>query len=263
MTKLLNNTLIENVKLSNDEFNKHYHDTYTIGLTYSGVVKLHYMKKSIESYKYSVRVNNPGDVHDGKAKDWSHSNFYPSVEFISSLYEDIYDEKKVPFFENFIINDKILFYKLHIFFNSYFKKEDSLVVEANLMDATSYLIKNHTISTKKDKDIYEDKKIIKDTYEFINDSIEMNFSLDLLASNVKLSKYHFLRIFKKELGITPYNFILNERVNRANTLIQKGLSISEASYEVGFVDQSHFSKNCKKFLRHTPTYLQKNSNIIL
>ncbi|NQY94328.1 MAG: helix-turn-helix transcriptional regulator, partial [Campylobacteraceae bacterium] len=143
------------------------------------------------------------------------------------------------------------------------KKEDSLVVEANLMDATSYLIKNHTISTKKDKDIYEDKKIIKDTYEFINDSIEMNFSLDLLASNVKLSKYHFLRIFKKELGITPYNFILNERVNRANTLIQKGLSISEASYEVGFVDQSHFSKNCKKFLRHTPTYLQKNSNIIL
>lgn len=109
MNSLLNNTLIENVKLSNNEFNKHYHDTYTIGLTYSGVIKLHYMKRSIESYKYSIRVNNPGDVHGGEAKQWSHSNFYPTVELISDLYKDIYGEKKVPFFENFIINDKVLF----------------------------------------------------------------------------------------------------------------------------------------------------------
>jgi len=263
MNSLLNNTLIENVKLSNNEFNKHYHDTYTIGLTYSGVIKLHYMKKSIESYKYSIRVNNPSDVHGGEAKQWSHSNFYPTVELISNLYEDIYDEKKVPFFENFIINDKVLFFKLHNFFNSYFKEEDTLVIESNLIDAASYLITNHTISTKKYKNIYDDKKIIKETYNFINDSIEMNFSLDILASNVNLSKYHFLRIFKKQFGLTPYDFILNERVNRASSLIQKGLSISEASYTVGFTDQSHFSKNCKKFFNHTPSYLQKNSNIFL
>ncbi len=263
MTKLFNKSLIENIKHKNESYHKHFHDTYTIGLTYSGVVKLHYRKKSIESYKYSIRVNNPGEVHGGEAKEWSHSNFYPSIELITNLYKDIYDETKVPFFENFIINDQILFLKLHRFFHSHFEKNDSMVIESNLIDAISYLIINHTVSTKNHNNIYEDKKIIKDTFEFINDSIEMSFSLDALASNVNLSKFHFLRIFKKEFGLTPYEFILNERVNRANTLIQNGDSISEASFGVGFTDQSHFSKNSKKFLGHTPSYIQKNSNIFL
>ena len=73
----------------------------------------------------------------------------------------------------------------------------------------------------------------------------------------------FLRVFKKELGLTPHSFIINERLNRANNLIQKGLTISEASIQVGFNDQSHFTRNFKKYFGYTPTLLQKNSNIIL
>jgi len=263
MINSFNKALIENIKHRNDNYNKHYHDTYTIGLTYGGVVRLHYTKKSIASYKYSIRVNNPGEVHRGEAKEWSHSNFYPSVDLISKLYKDIYHEEKAPFFENFIINDNALFHKLDKFFISYFKKSDSMIVESNLIDALSHLIIKQTVSIKNLNNLYEDKKIIKDTFEFINDSIEMNFTLDALASNVNLSKFHFLRKFKKEFGLTPYEFILNERVNRANTLIQNGESISEAGFGVGFTDQSHFSKNSKKFLGHTPSYLQKNSNIFL
>ena len=99
--------------------------------------------------------------------------------------------------------------------------------------------------------------------ELINDCIDENISLDKLALNCNLSKYHFLRVFKKEMGLTPHSFIINERLNRANNLIQKGLTISEASLKVGFNDQSHFSRNFKKYFGYTPTLLQKNSNIIL
>lgn len=263
MTKLLNNTLFENVKLSNDDFTKHYHGTYTIGLTYSGVLKSYNIKQTYESYEYSVRVNNPGEVHAGQSKQWSHANFYPTVDLISQLYEDIFLEKKIPFFEHHIIEDKILFIKLHNFFQSIFKKEETMIIESNLIDAISYLILNHTTSTKTYKDIFEDKKIVKNTYEFIKDSIDTNFTLETLAKNVNLSKYHFLRIFKNEFGLTPHNFIVNERLNRANELIQKGIPISQASIQVGFNDQSHFNRNFKKYFGYTPTNLKKNSNIIL
>ncbi|WP_083568613.1 AraC family transcriptional regulator [Arcobacter sp. LA11] len=263
MSPLLNNILFENVSFSSEDFTRHYHDTYTVGLTYKGVLKSFNANQSYDSYEYSIRINNPGEVHAGKSKEWSHVNFYPTVEMMSNLYEQIFNEKKIPYFERHIVDNKILFLKLHNFFDAYFKKDDDMLIESNLIDALSNLILTSTIYTKNCKQIFEDKKIIKNTYELINDSIDTNFTLESLASNVNLSKYHFLRLFKKEFGLTPHAFIINERLNRANKLIQNGLSISEASIQVGFNDQSHFSRNFKKYFGYTPSYLQKNSNIIL
>ncbi|MCT7584712.1 MULTISPECIES: AraC family transcriptional regulator [Aliarcobacter] len=263
MIDLLNNTFIESVQNTNINYNKHFHNTYSIGLTYSGVIKVKYVNKTVDSYKYTVRVTNPGDVHSAEVNSLTHASFCPKVELVSKVYEDMYGYKKIPFFENYLIEDKILFFKLHNFFYSYFQKKDFLLVETNLIEVLSYMIENYTISTKAYIDIFCDKKIVKDTYEFINDSIDMNFTLDELASNIGLSKYHFIRVFKKEFGLSPYEFILNERVNRAHEFIQKGMSISEASFQVGFTDQSHFTKNSKKFFAHTPSYLKKNSNILL
>lgn len=263
MSPLLNNILFENVSFSSEDFTKHYHDTYTMGLTYKGVLKSFNANESYDSYEYSIRINNPGEVHAGKSKEWSHVNFYPTIEMMSNLYEQIFSEKKIPYFQRHIVENKILFLKLHNFFDSYFKKEDDMLIESNLIEALSNLILTSTIYTKNYNQIFEDKRIIKNTYEFINDSIDTNFTLESLASNANLSKYHFLRLFKKEFGLTPHAFIVNERLNRANKLIQNGLSISEASIQVGFNDQSHFTRNFKKYFGYTPSYLRKNSNIIL
>ena len=263
MTKLLNNTLFENVTHINETFSKHYHDTYTIGLTYDGVLKTYNTNKSFDFYKYSIRVNNPNEVHSGISQHWSHSNFYPTISLLSELYEQIFFEKKIPFFENYIINDKILFFKLHTFFDSFFKKDDDLVIESRLIDALSYLILNFTSYTKNYNNIFDNQLIVKKSLELINDCIDENISLDILANNCNLSKFHFLRVFKKEIGLTPHSFIINERLNRANNLIKSGKTISEASILVGFNDQSHFTRNFKKYFGYTPAKLIKNSNIIL
>lgn len=171
--------------------------------------------------------------------------------------------KKIPYFQRNIIDNKTLFMKIHNFFDAYFKREDEILVEALLIDVLSSLILDSTLYTKNYKEIFEDKQIVKQTYELINDSIDTNFTLEMLANNVHLSKYHFLRIFKKDFGLTPHAFIVNERLNRANNLIKSGLSISESSIQVGFSDQSHFSRNFKKYFGYTPSVLQRNSNIIL
>ncbi|QKF67873.1 transcriptional regulator, AraC family [Arcobacter venerupis] len=263
MTKLLKNTLFENVKHLNENFSKHYHDTYTIGITYNGVIKTYNSNRSLDFYKYSIRVNNPNEVHSGVSQDWSHSNFYPTIELLSDLYEQIFFEKKVPYFENYIINDKFLFLKFHNFFDSFFKKENDMIIESNLIDALSYLIINFTSYTKVYDKMFENKIVLKKSLELINDCIDENISLDKLADNCNLSKYHFLRVFKKEMGLTPHSFIINERLNRANHLIQKGKTISEACMLVGFNDQSHFTRNFKKYFGYTPSLFQKNSNIIL
>lgn len=262
MKEQLLTTTFESVKLSNNNFSKHFHDTYTIGITYEGMLKTYNSNQIYDSYKFTSRVNNPGEVHGGISTSWSHSNFYPSVDILSSLYEDIYFEKKVPLFEKHIINDKILFFKLHNFFLNFYKNEDFLQTQTSLVDALSYLIINYTSQTKKDFHIFDNKKVVKRSYEFIQDCIDYEFDLDILASNANMSKFHFLRVFKNELGITPHNFIINERVNKAIKLIKNGVSLSQASMQAGFSDQSHFTRNFKKLYGYTPSFV-KNSNIIL
>ncbi|MDX1809576.1 MAG: AraC family transcriptional regulator [Sulfurospirillaceae bacterium] len=258
MRGFIKNTLFENEKNSNYYFEKHFHDTYTIGLTYSGFLKSYNLSQNYDSYQYSCRINNPGEMHGGCSTNWNHVNFYPRVELLVNIYEQIFLEKRVPFFRKHIIDDKILFLKLDMFFNSIQTKNDMLI-ESNLIEALSYLVLNYTTCTKNFKHMFDDKKIIKETLNFINESIEDNITLDSLAKNSSLSKFHFLRVFKKELGMTPHSFIINERINRANALIQNGTPISLASTAVGFNDQSHFSKNFKKYFGYSP----KKSNFIL
>jgi len=154
-------------------------------------------------------------------------------------------------------------YKIHAFFNAYFSKEDLLIIESNLIDALSLLIVRYTNYTKKVEHIFDNKTIVRNTLELIQDTLDTNFSLDELAKNSGLSKFHFLRVFKKELGITPHSFIINERLNKAEKLIRNGTPIAEASLLVGFNDQSHFTRNFKRYYGYTPSTLKRNSNIIL
>ncbi len=259
MIKLLKNTLFENAKGLNAHFEKHYHDTYTIGITYDGLLKLNKANNTSNYLKYSCRINNPGEIHCGVSKKWSHINFYPKVELLSKIYEEIFFEKKIPLFKEHIINDHILFIKLHNFFLSIYQDKDELQSESLLIEALSYLILNYTSCTKSKIEFGGGKKMIKNSIEYIKSNIDKNITLDELSAVSNLSKYHFLRIFKKELGITPHHFIINEKINYANSLIQKGISLSEASFSAGFSDQSHFTRNFKKFYGQT----LKKGNFIL
>jgi AraC-like DNA-binding protein len=258
MNKLLENTTFECVKLSNNNFSKHFHDTYTIGITYDGVLKSFNTNQKYDSFKYTSRVNNPGELHGGVSSAWSHSNFYPSVELLSNIYEDIFFEKKIPIFQKHVFSDKILFFKLHNFFMNYYNNEDILLIQSSLVDALSYLILNYTSHTKKSfENIFDDKRVVKNSYEFICDNLDTDFNLEQLARNSNMSKYHFLRVFKKEFGITPHNFIINQRINKAINLIKNDVSLSQASLQVGFNDQSHFTRNFKKLYGYTPSRINK------
>ena len=261
--KALKNTLFENIDNTNDSFAKHFHDTYTIGITNDGLFKSINSNKTFLSYKNSTRIINPGEVHGGISSSWRYTNFYPSIELVSNIYEQIFFEKKLPIFEKHIIEDKYLYQLLHQLFISVYMKYNNMQVEIKLIDVLSYLIKEYTSTTRNHNALFHEEKIINKSIEFINDMKGLDISLDDLSKNVNLSKYHFLRVFKKHLGITPHNYIIAHKIKRAKDMIINGESLSDTSIDVGFSDQSHFTRNFKKFYGYTPKKLLNNSNIIL
>jgi len=251
-------TIFEHVKKTNDQFTKHFHDTYTIGITHDGMFKSIFENKTFYLYKHAIKIINPGEVHGGDSNSWKYTNFYPSIDFVSEIYEQIFFEKRSPIFTCHTIEDPTLYKLLLDFFMNIYHNEDKLKVESSLIEALSYLIKKYAHTTKRYEPIFNNKPIIKDSLEFIQDSLDSNISLDDLASNSNLSKYHFLRTFKNDVGLTPHQFILIKRIEKAKELISKGVNLNEVAFHTGFSDQSHFNRNFKKIYGYSPSVLNKN-----
>ena len=89
--------------------------------------------------------------------------------------------------------------------------------------------------------------------KYIDMHISNNISINDLADVIGCSKYYFLREFKKLNGFTPYQYLLTKRLERAKVLLsQPESNITLISLELGFNDQSHFTRVFKKHFGVTP-----------
>ena len=78
-------------------------------------------------------------------------------------------------------------------------------------------------------------------------------SLDDLANVAGVSRFHFHRQFRKSVGVTPHEYVLRARIERAKGLLTASdLTVGEVSGAVGFADQSHFSNIFRKLTAMTP-----------
>ncbi|NJM70979.1 MAG: helix-turn-helix transcriptional regulator [Scytonema sp. RU_4_4] len=89
--------------------------------------------------------------------------------------------------------------------------------------------------------------------EFIIDNLADNLLLGTMAQEVSMSQYHFARLFKQSTGLSPYQYVIHCRIERAKMLLlQSQLKISEVASHVGFADQSQFTRHFKRLLGVTP-----------
>ncbi|PSB27170.1 AraC family transcriptional regulator [Stenomitos frigidus] len=93
--------------------------------------------------------------------------------------------------------------------------------------------------------------------EYIHDSLHQDLKLVELSAIAQLSPYHFLRLFKQRMGITPHQYILQRRLEKATSLLRHSeLSIAAIAVQTGFSDQSHLTRCFKRTVGVTPKQLQ-------
>ncbi len=91
---------------------------------------------------------------------------------------------------------------------------------------------------------------------------ECKLTVGEMAQNVFLSKYHFIRSFKAEVGLTPHQFQIQNRIRKAQRLIHETGTITEVALAMGFCDQSHFIKQFEKYVGLPPLAYKSSSGII-
>ena len=99
----------------------------------------------------------------------------------------------------------------------------------------------------------ENRKQFQQVIDFIEASLVEDIRLSELAAIAGLSKFHFSRLFKQTFNLTPHQYVVQRRIERAANMLQQGeQTILQVAHCLGFVDQSHFTRTFKKVKGVTP-----------
>ena len=234
--------LIVKQSFENNRFKKHFHTFYSIGLILDGSYEIEIEKKELSVQKGKIKIINPFETHIASGK-WEYINIMIKPETIRRLAKSLL-KTDIPFikFEHSLYNPEAI---KHL--NSLLISKEKMEKDENLTLFLSELIKqNSNISFK------EITSKINKSIEFIKTHFLEDISLEEIASYSNISKYHFIRMFSQEKGMTPYQYILSLRLEHALCLIDKNVPFSIAAHASGFSDQSHFIKVFKRHFGFTP-----------
>lgn len=132
-------------------------------------------------------------------------------------------------------------------------KNSDITLAAQSTIITHWLIRS-ILKENYDMRTISSNYVIARTQHYIEQHLEESITVKTLASLANMSITHFNRIFKKELGMTPIDYLIDVRLTQAKKLLRRfDHSITDISLKCGFNSNAHFSSTFQKKIGITPT----------
>ena len=150
----------------------------------------------------------------------------------------------------------------------YYEKDIAYELELKsfLFHFFALLYKNNLIEQQINKSLLTVNTMdkIKSVLNYINEHYTEDISINTLANICDYSEYHFMRFFKKHIGLTCIQYINNYRLEKASILLTtSNNAIMDISLEVGFDNLSYFNKLFKRKYNLTPKEFRLLNGIYL
>ncbi len=99
---------------------------------------------------------------------------------------------------------------------------------------------------------------LQQAIEYINEHLAENLSIEAISDELEMSQYHFSRLFKQSVGESPYQYVMQQRVLQAESLLKNtSLSVAAIASTVGFANQNQLTIQFRKFTGTTPSNYRK------
>lgn len=102
-----------------------------------------------------------------------------------------------------------------------------------------------------------DQLLIKKILQYLDEHFNENLSLDAIASRFFINKFHFVHQFTDRVGISPYRYIMQKRLNHAADLLLQGHKTKEIALICGFKDYANFYRAFKSSFKKSPSEYKK------
>lgn len=186
----------------------------------------------------------------------SQGNYFAiELAFDAKFIDEISEQDDFTFGDQINFQDPLLNLLVRNLFTATSSKiSENVYIESLAVACAIHLTTNYTESKRK---IFSLKgKLsshqLKSVITFVRDSINRTVTLEELAVCCHLSIFHFSRLFKNTVGISPYQYVLRTKIEHAQRLIRTKKSIGEIAYSLGFTDSAHFCNAFRKFTGHSP-----------
>ena len=237
-------------------FSRHTHTGYVIAIIERGVEAYHYRGATHFALPGDIVLINPDMVHTGHAgikSGWTYRVFYPSIDLIKGLAEDMAQKKGgIPYFNATVIKDAPLARELGRLHRTLENSTSRMERQAGFNEVIGRLLLKHAGNPPRLMPLGREHWAMQKAVAYINDTIYENISLEELSTQVGLSPFHFSRVFTKHMGLPPHAYRKQLRIYKAKQLLLKRMPISQVAAETGFADQSHLTRHFKQIVGVTP-----------
>jgi len=238
------------------KFPHHFHDYYVIGFIESG---RRYMQCNNKSYIINpgdIILFNPRDVHsceqvDGRPMDYRSLNI--GTEGMRRIVREIAGNDELPRFSRNVVPGSELAAPLQQLHEMILQGETDFVKEELSFFLIGQLLQEHSdASEQQEGPGGESLSGFETVCEYMEARYADKITLEELSGLAGLSKYHFLRSFARQRGLSPYSYLETVRIGNAKKLLEDGVSPADAAHRTGFSDQSHFTNFFKRYIGLTP-----------
>jgi len=238
-------------------FDRHVHEGYAIGVITHGAEAFFYRgAKNNVAAAGSIVVVNPNEIHTGHAvteNGWQYRMFYPGVTWMRQIARELTGTNwDTPHFPDAVIDDAEIRAQL-VHLHRVLQSSASALERGSLArEAFGNLITRYATNRSNPLKIGDEREIVNFVRTYLETHLDENTSLEDLAAMVHMSPYHLLRVFRKSVGMPPHSYRNHVRLTQAKALLAAGKSITDISHEVGFPDQSHFTRRFKAMVGVPP-----------
>lgn len=237
---------------------KHTHYEYSIGLVDSGKTKYTIRKETFEIGGGTAVFVNPQEVHSCYPvnSSWAYRMLYINTEWFKDFVMQVFEDENAPvdFVTPYSLDPK-LYAKVSELFDLMISDFSDLEIESRALILLESIITyeklfgdSRTSNARSHKGGHNFDHIV----EYIKEHCRENITLSDLQKLSGLSKFHFLRSFRKAVGETPHALQIGFRVNIAREMIKSGKPLVDVALECGFSDQAHMQRFFKQYLAVTP-----------
>lgn len=222
----------------------HLHDEYSIGVCTGGVERIDYRGGAHLAWPGTVVLLEPGEPHTGAAAGadgWSYEAGY--------LPPDLFDAP--PHFPKPVVTDPESAKLLRTAYRTLMCGADLLEGQTRLLLALGTVICRHAAGVRPIERCLGGR-LAAAVMASLGDRITAPPTLAEIAEEVGLSRYQVVRAFRDAVGMPPYAWLAQHRVQRARGLLRAGLRPAEVAGLVGFADQAHLNRWFRRVVGVTP-----------
>ena len=238
-------------------FGRHSHDHFAIGMIEDGALGFRYRGADVVAPAGAVNLANAGEVHTGQAaapQGWSYRMFYMETRVLRAVATQLSGRRRdVPRFQPGVIHDRQLagtIRRLHQ--NLEIGADGALAFQTGFLEMLALLVERHADPPVAPGKAAQAPKAVQRVKAMMADDPQARLSIDDLAATAGLSPYHFIRVFRQTVGLTPHAYLVQLRVETAKRLLGRGQSVVAAALAAGFADQSHLTRHFRRLLGITP-----------